>query len=170
MILIIVYNEDTYIYSGGIEVGTILLLYASTTGNTELIAEAIADELLYLKHEVEMKSFDFDRIDVEEVLDYDAVLIGTHTWDDGELPYEVEDFYDDLGDVDITGCIFGVFGSADSFYRTYGGAVDLIADHAKNLGAEVLPNRLKIELAPDNEDIVLCQRFAAMVSEKINQV
>lgn len=52
MILIIVYNRSAYIYSGGIEVDKILLLYASTTGNTELIAEEIADELLYRKHEV----------------------------------------------------------------------------------------------------------------------
>lgn len=76
--------------------------------------------------------------------------------------FTVEDFYDDLGDVDITGCIFGIFGFADSFYHTYGGAIDLIADHANNLGAEVLPKRLKIELSPD-DDIVLCRKFAEMV-------
>lgn len=145
----------------------ILLLYASTTGNTELITEAIAEQLIFHQHEVQIKSFDFDPIDVEEVLHYDAVLIGTHTWDDGELPYEVEDFYDDLEDINITGRIFGVFGSADSFYNTYGGAIDLIADHAQSLGAEVLPNRLKIELEPDNEDIILCQQFADIVCVRL---
>lgn len=147
--------------------GKILLIYASTTGNTELIADVIADALLERKHDVKIKSFDFDAIDVEEILAYDAVLIGTHTWDDGDLPYEVEDFYDDLGDVDITGSIFGVFGSADSFYDTYGGAVDLIADRAQSLGAEVLPERLKIELSPDDDDIVRCQQFVALLHERL---
>lgn len=147
--------------------GKVLLLFASTTGNTELMADAIADQLLSHQHEVKIKSFDFDRIDVDEILDYDAVLVGTHTWDDGDLPYEVEDFYDDLGDVDITGKIFAVFGSADSYYDSYGAAVDLIADHAKNLGAEVLPNRLKVELEPDDDDIVSCQEFAEMVCVRL---
>src|SRR5690625_551472 len=78
----------------------ILLVYASTTGNTEVMAEAIADYLIVHGQEVVIKSFDFDRIDVEMIADYDAVLVGTHTWDDGDLPYEVEDFYEDLGDVD----------------------------------------------------------------------
>src|SRR5690625_6674875 len=91
----------------------ILLVYASTTGNTEVMAEAIADYLIVHGQEVVIKSFDFDRIDVEMIADYDAVLVGTHTWDDGDLPYEVEDFYEDLGDVVINGYPLGVFRSEE---------------------------------------------------------
>lgn len=147
--------------------GKILLVYASTTGNTEMLADTIADHLLQHKHEVEIKSFDFGPVDVEEVLRYDAVVIGTHTWDDGELPYEVEDFYDELEEVDIKGRLFAVFGSADSFYDTYGGAVDLVAERVKNLGAVLLPKRLKVDLYPDQEDFSRCQEFADMVSKAL---
>ena len=142
----------------------IIILFASTTGNTELMAEAIADYLVQNKHDVVIKTFDFDPIDVVELAEYDAVLVGTHTWDDGDLPYEVEDFYEELEDVDITGKVFGVFGSADSFYDTYGGAVDLIGDRVKDLGAALLPLRLKVDLEPDKKDIVRCEEFAVMVS------
>lgn len=139
-----------------------LMLYASGTGNTELMAEAMVAHLENNQHEVVTKTFDFDPIGVEELLRYDAVLIGTHTWDDGDLPYEVEDFYEELEDVDITGRVFGVFGSADSFYDTYGGAVDLMADQLNNLGAAP-PKQLKVDLEPDREDIVRCEQFVDAV-------
>ncbi|MGM8364544.1 flavodoxin [Virgibacillus sp. W0181] len=143
--------------------GKILIIFASSTGNTELMAEAIADYLHSYHHEVDLKTFDFDVIDMEDIEHYDAILVGTYTWDDGELPYEVEDFYDDLEDANLAGKVFGVFGSADSFYDTYGGAIDLVADRAKKLHATVVPERLKVDLDPNEADIMRCQAFADMV-------
>lgn len=147
--------------------GKVLVVYASTTGNTEVMAEAIAEHLIHLQQEIVIKTFDFDPVYVDEITEYDAVLVGTHTWDDGCLPYEVEDFYDDLEDVDISGKIFGVFGSADSFYDSYGGAIDLIGDRVQQLGATLLPLRLKVDLEPDAKDIVHCQEFAEMVQKAL---
>ena len=147
--------------------GKILMVYASMSGNTEMITDIIAHHLDDLGHDVVIKSFDFDVIDVDLLQEFDAVLVGTYTWDDGELPYEVEDFYIDLEDSDITGQIFGVYGSADSFYDTYGLAIDLVADRARNLGATVIEKRLKIDLDPDKEDEQRCARFAKTVSGMI---
>src|SRR5690625_7815544 len=93
----------------------ILLVYASTTGNTEVMAEAIADYLIVHGQEVVIKTSDFARIDAEMIADYDAVLVGTHTWDDGDLPHAVEGFYEDSGDAAIKGIPSGARGSADSF-------------------------------------------------------
>ncbi|GAB3068859.1 flavodoxin [Virgibacillus ainsalahensis] len=145
----------------------ILMLYASGTGNTELMAEIMVGYLEMNQHQVVTKTFEFDRIDEKELLEYDAVLIGTHTWDDGELPYEVEDFYEDIEEVDITGKVIGVFGSADSFYDVFGGAVDLMADRMKNLGADLVPKRLKVELEPDKEDAKQCEQFAQLLIDRI---
>jgi len=141
--------------------GKILMLYASTTGNTELMAEAMTVWLEHQGHTVITKTFDFDPIYVEELPDYDGVLIGTHTWDDGELPYEVEDFYDELEEEYVAGNVFGVFGAADSFYDTYGGAVDLLTARLKNLGGILIPESLKSDLTPNTEDIRNCEQFAA---------
>ncbi|HLQ71350.1 MAG TPA: flavodoxin [Bacillota bacterium] len=145
----------------------ILVLYASMTGNTELMADAISDYLEGQGYEVDIRTFDFDPIDVEELSDYDGVAIGTHTWDDGSLPYEVEDFYEELDDVDIEGMICGVFGSADSFYDTFGGAVDLMWTHLNEKGAKLVPIRLKVDLAPDSDDIERCLQFAATLHEMV---
>src|SRR5690625_4182468 len=112
----------------------ILIIYASTTGNTEIMAEVIADKLKE-SNEVTVKSFDFDYEDISEIDGYDAVLIGTHSWDDGSLPYEVEDFYDEVEDADLSNKWFGVFGSGDSLYEYYGGAIHLMGDHLEALGA-----------------------------------
>ncbi|MFZ3578415.1 flavodoxin [Virgibacillus sp. DJP39] len=145
--------------------GQLLILYASGTGNTELLAEAMVAHLKANNCQVRMKTFDLDSIDVDEIFEYDAVLIGTYTWDDGELPYEVEDFYDDLEDVDVTGKVFGVFGSADSFYDTYGGAVDLIADRLEKSGGRLVTERLKVDLEPEEEDILRCEQFVDEILE-----
>lgn len=147
----------------------ILVLYASTTGNTELMAEAIADQLIYRQHEVIIKTFDFDPIYVDDLAEYDAVVVGTHTWDDGSLPYEVEDFYDELEDVDITDQFFAVFGSADSFYEYYGGAIDLMGDRIQELGAQLLPYRLKVDLEPDAKDIEYCQEFSDEIHKTLTK-
>lgn len=144
--------------------GKILVLYASTTGNTELMADAIANYLLSNQHDVTIKTFDFDPIYIEELADYDAILIGTHTWDDGDLPYEIEDFYDELENVNIKNKVFAVFGSADSFYDTYGGAIDLLGDRIEKLGGSLFEERLKVDLAPNDHDLSSCKQFAEKVS------
>lgn len=147
----------------------VLIAYASTTGNTEMMADAMAVFLDRLGHDVIIKTFDFDPIYVEELQEYDAVLIGTHTWDDGDLPYEVEDFCEDLELVPVDNQVFGVFGSADSFYSTYGGAIDLMADRLEELGAVVFPKRLKVDLTPTNKDLAASEEFAAKVIQLIEE-
>jgi len=139
----------------------ILIAYASATGNTELIAEIIAD---YLKqqssYEVKIKDFDLDTVRAKDILDYDATLLGIYTWTDGELPYEVEDFYEQLDFVDIEDKVVGVFGSGDTFYEDFGGAVDIMYDLLKEKKCNLVPIRLKVDLDPDDDDKVRCEEFA----------
>ena len=146
---------------------SILMIYTSQTGNTELLTDILESELQQLGHQVTVKSFEFDVIDIDRLADYDAVLIGTYTWDDGELPYEAEDFYIDLEGADLTNQIFGVYGSADSFYDTYGLAIELMGDRLKNLGAIMISERLIVDLTPDKKDEVRCSDFAKLVTNTI---
>ncbi|MFC4557592.1 flavodoxin [Virgibacillus kekensis] len=140
--------------------GKVLMLYASMTGNTEMMAEIITDVVEQRNHTVVTKTFDMDPIDVEELADYDGVLVGTYSWDDGELPYESEDFYEELDDVDIKGMVAGVFGSGDSFYDSFGGAANLMGDRFEARGANLVPERLIVDLEPDKKDVERCQKFA----------
>ncbi|MHA6252402.1 flavodoxin [Oceanobacillus sp. CAU 1775] len=146
----------------------VLMLYISTTGNTEIMAEAIAGYLEYNQHDVVIKTFDFDPIDVEELFDYDLVLIGTHSNDDGEIPFEAEDFYEELDDVDLNDRLFGVFGSGDTAYDEFCLSVDLMGDKLKFQGAKLVPERLMVDLTPSNEDIDRCEAFAEAAIQMID--
>ncbi|MFD1607303.1 flavodoxin [Oceanobacillus luteolus] len=147
----------------------VLILYISMTGNTEMMAEAIAGYLEYKDHLVDIKTFDFDPIDVEELLDYDVVFIGTHSSDDGEIPFEAEDFYEELDEADIGGRVFGVFGSGDTAYDEFCLSVDLMGDKLVHLGANVVPERMKVDLTPSNEDIERIEQFAESALQMVNK-
>src|SRR5699024_4916611 len=117
--------------------------------------------------DVTLKQFDFDDISIDDMEYYDALLIGTYSWDDGELPFEIEDFYDDMEHADMTNQIVGVYGSGDSFYETYGGAIKLIWNLANDLGATLVDDPLIIDLEPNSEDEARLSVFAKHVTEKI---
>lgn len=46
--------------------------------------------------------------------DADICVIATYTYDEGELPFDLEDFYDELPEQDLSGKVYGVVGSGDS--------------------------------------------------------
>src|SRR5690625_5028303 len=135
----------------------ILLIYASLSGNTEMITDIIAEHLRYLGHEVDIKAFDFDELLPEQFHDYSAIVVGTYTWDGGQLPYEVEDFYIDLAEGTIKGQTVAVYGAADSCYDSFGQAIDMVADQAETYGAHVLDERLKVDISLSRDDERRCQ-------------
>jgi flavodoxin I len=149
--------------------GDILMIYASQTGNTEQLTDMIAAYIEEIGYGVTIKSFDFDVIDVEALEQYDAIMIGTYTWDDGELPYEVEDFYIDLEKIDLTGKIVSVYGSGDSFYDTFGGAGKLVWQQLKHLGATVIGEPVIIDLEPNQEDADHLRQMVQAVVEAIKK-
>lgn len=147
-----------------------LVLYASATGNTELIAKEIVQLLTDKGIVPDIKEFDFDEIRARDLLDYDMILFGVYTWTNGEIPFEVEDFYDDLDVVDLTGKICGVFGSGDMFYDEFCGAVDIMYDRLEELGATMVPAKLKVDLEPDEDDNRICKIFVNKAVEMQNEM
>lgn len=51
-----------------------------------MIINIIVHNLSKLGDGIFMKLFDFDTIDMSTLANHDAVLVGTDTWDNGELP------------------------------------------------------------------------------------
>ena len=103
----------------------ILILHTSLTGNTEQIAYMLKTQLDNGEFDITTKDIGYENIEVGELMDFDGILVGTYTYDDGNLPYEIEDFHDELDDVDLTGKIVGVFGSGDRSYTYFCNAVNL---------------------------------------------
>lgn len=129
----------------------VLVVYASMTGNTEEMAEAIAAGAAEAGAEVVSKdAFDAS---AAELLEYDGIIIGAYTWGDGELPDEFIDFYEEMEGLDLTGKKAAVFGSGDTSYPIYCGAVDTIEEKLKELGADIAAESIKFEYNPSNEEL-----------------
>lgn len=121
----------------------VLVVYASMTGNTEEMAEAIAEGVTQAGAEVVLKeAFDAS---AAELNDYDGIIIGAYTWGDGELPDEFIDFFEEMGSLNLSGKVAAAFGSGDTSYPIYCAAVDMIEARLKELGAAISAECIKFE-------------------------
>lgn len=143
----------------------ILIVYASLTGNTEEIAELIAEGIKEQGHAAVLKTAEECR--AEELLNYDGSLIGLYTWGDGDLPDEFLDFYEELDEVDLTGYPIALFGSGDTSYDLFCGAVDTAEAKVKERGAVIIEPSLKIEYSPLDEEKNDCRTLGARFANHI---
>lgn len=140
----------------------VLIGFASMSGNTEEIMLILKEILEEKKCHVEV--MEMDRIAVSSLTTYDLFLLGSYTWGDGDLPYEIEDFYDELETITLAGIPAACFGSGDTDYPEFCKAIELISDKLKERGADVFNDLLKIELSPDTDEAVEeCKQFAHSV-------
>jgi len=128
----------------------ILIVYGSTTGNTESVAEHIQITLAKAGHETTIKSA-ADVAPQGLAAGYDMVLLGCSTWGDEDIELQ-DDFvplFEELDKAGLAGKKTAVFGCGDSGYTHFCGAVDAIEEKAAALGAELVAASLKIDGDPD---------------------
>ncbi|CAK8583739.1 MULTISPECIES: flavodoxin [Priestia] len=146
----------------------ILIAYASMSGNTEEIAELIKSNFEPFDYDIDIEKI--EHLDIQKLVEYDGILLGVYTWGNGDLPYEVEDFYDEIENVDLTGKKAAIFGSGDRSYPEFCAAVDLLEEKLELSGVEIVQKGLKIELAPETEeDIEQCNSFAISFSKSLEE-
>lgn len=143
----------------------ILLAYASMSGNTEAIADLIEEELV--KHGLHVKRAEVYDIDASDLVSAESIIFGAYTWGDGELPDDFLDLYDEMDDIDLSQKQMAVFGSGDSSYDVFCGAVDLIEEKIKKRNGNIAVPGLKIELSPFGEDVEKCKVFAKGFAEVV---
>lgn len=136
----------------------IILVYTSMTGNTEMMADAVAEGVREAEDDIAVYEI-MDGIEASELENYDGILLGSYTWGDGELPDEFLDFYDQMDDIQLQGKKAAVFGSCDSAYPEVGAAVDILMEKLKERGAEVYPKGLKVDNTPGTEEEEACRSF-----------
>ncbi|KRL68210.1 flavodoxin [Companilactobacillus versmoldensis] len=142
-----------------------LIVYATITGNNQMMADILADQLDKLG--LEVTETEMSQTDPEDFLDYDVAIVCVYTYDEGALPEEGMDFYEDLGDTDLSGKYYTVLGSGDTYYgKFYNVAVDKFAAQFELTGAKLITNCLKIELEPDEYDIMNIAKVAENISNK----
>ncbi|GEK88447.1 flavodoxin, short chain [Alkalibacterium putridalgicola] len=143
---------------------SVMIVYASLTGNTEECAEILVEAFQELGAEVELVESVF--ADPEDFKNVDITVVGTYTYGtDADLPDEIVDFYEELEDVDLTGKIYGNFGSGDTFYEKYCKSVDDFDEQFEKTGATKGAENVKVNLNPEDEDI---ENLKALASKLIS--
>lgn len=144
-----------------------LVVYATITGNNEDVADIVTEALEDLG--VDVDETEITQADAEEFEDVDICVVCPYTYDEGALPEEGMDFYEDLQELDLSGKVYGVAGSGDTFYLDdYNVSVDKFAAAFEKAKATKGAEEVKINLEPENEDITKLNAFAKSLVEKVN--
>lgn len=144
---------------------TAKVVYASMTGNNEEIADIVEEALENLN--VSVETSEISQADPSDFEDTDICIVCSYTYgDDGDLPDEAVDFYEDLKEMDLTGKVYGVCGSGDTFYDEFCKVVDDFAGVFEQTGATKGSDVVKVDLAPEVEDIEHLEKFVAEIVAK----
>lgn len=112
------------------------VFYGSTTGTTESVARTIAEKLGIPSSDV----YDVSKMTADVAGSYEALILGTSTWGDGELQ---DDWYDGikvLKGMDLSGKTVVLFGCGDSesYSDTFCDGMGILFEDLKNSGCRFI--------------------------------
>ena len=140
----------------------ILIVYYSHTGNTEKMAEAIAEGARMVQEvEVELKRYEAPW----SLVNFDAVLIGAPTYHHN-MTSNTKNFLEQVAfhKINLTGKIGVAFGS----YGWSGEAPRLVLEIMENkFEMEVLKPPLLIKYTPDEKGLEECRKLGKNVAEQV---
>ncbi len=120
----------------------ILLVYATNSGSTLEVSNAISGELTPKGNEVVVK--DATEVQPDDFGGYDLIILGSPTYDDGKM----HELFHKLGEKFVgktfEGKKFAVFGLGDESYPHFCGAVEELAEFVKKLNGTLSGEPLKI--------------------------
>ena len=142
-----------------------VVVFATITGNNEDVADIVTDALE--DHGVEVEENEMTMADVADFADADICVVCPYTYDEGALPDEGLDFFDDLQEADLKGKVSGVAGSGDTADADdFCVAVDKFGEAFAKSGATKGADNVHINLAPDEDDIKTLDQFVADLVKK----
>lgn len=112
-----------------------IIIYGSSTGNTEKLAHILAGEL---KQRFSVTLLDAVDAVPEDLIDNDIIIFGSSTWYEGELQDDFQEFYDGVDTLDLAGKKVAVFGTGDSTWDEFCQAVDTIEGKARQMNAQIV--------------------------------
>ncbi len=112
------------------------IFYGSSSGNTQHVAELIAEKLNVAKTEV----IDVAKATADRLLNYDLLLLGSSTWGLGDLQDDWEGFIEQLKKANLSGKQVAIFGTGDSssYPDSFCDAIGIIAEAAEKAGAAII--------------------------------
>jgi flavodoxin short chain len=142
-----------------------ILIYGSTTGNTETLAEHVSKGMQSSGVGVTVKRV--EEASVREMRDYDAIVLGCSTWGDGELQDDFIPFYEAMRNIDLKTKRAAVFGPGDSGYPQFCKAVELLGERLKACGADIVMEPMKIDGGVESQTAE-AERWGAKVAAGVS--
>lgn len=143
------------------------IVYCSITGNDEEIADILDEKFQELGCETDVS--EMTQTDTSDFLDSDINIIASYTYDEGIVPEEALDFYEDLQEENLTGKVFGTCGSGDRFYDDFCRAIYEFGKVFEKVGAIKGSDSVEVELSPEAADIDNLDQFAENILATYNK-
>lgn len=143
------------------------IFYGSTTGTTESVARLIAEKLGVSPEDVH----DVSKLDAALAEGYEALILGTSTWGDGELQ---DDWYDGikvLKGMDLSGKTVALFGCGDSesYSDTFCDGMGILFNDLKNNGCRFIGAVPDADYTYSSSIAVTDSNFVGLAIDDINE-
>lgn len=155
--------------------GKIGIFFGSDTGNTRRVAKSIAKKL----GDAAAAPVDVKKASVDDVLKYDALILGTPTLGDGELPglsagasdESWEEFLPKLKGQDLSGKTVALFGLGDQegYGHEFVDALIFLYDFAVEAGAKVVGFWPTDGYTFEKSNAIIDDQFVGLVIDHENQ-
>lgn len=111
-----------------------IIIYGTTTGNAENTAISIGNK--FEDSTVE----DVAGFNLEEISNYDLVILGTSTGGFGEVQDDWEEKLDQLGEIDLKGKTVALFGTGDQegYSDSFASSINYLYEKVENSGAKIV--------------------------------
>lgn len=143
------------------------IIYGSSTGTCESIAQAIAAKLGIPSSDV----IDVAKLTDDKVKEYDALLLGTSTWGDGELQ---DDWYDGIKILKSAGLsdkVIALFGCGDceSYCDTFCDGMGIIYEDLKGTGCTFIGKVPADDYSYSSSIAVVNGNFVGLALDEMNE-
>lgn len=141
------------------------IFFASSTGNSEEIANQIASAL------GNVEVFDLAGTKIEKLNDYDKLILGGSTWGDGELNDDWEDKWADFCKLDLSNKTIALFGLGDqeSYSYEFCSAMGIIYEQIVNSKAKIVGFTSTQGYYHDMSKAQIGDKFVGLVIDEDNQ-
>ncbi len=140
------------------------IFYGSSNGNTENIAKTIAKKLNADLYDVAGKP-------VNEIQQYQNLILGTSTWGSGDLQDDWDSFLPQLLKADLTGKTIALFGLGDSesYPDSFVDGMGIIFEAIKDKGCKIIGQVDTKEYSFDSSRAVCYGKFTGLPLDEDNE-
>ena len=143
---------------------TTVVVYGSSTGTCESIAQTIASKL-------GVEAVDVTKLTEDTVKANDNLIIGTSTWGAGELQDDWYDGINTLKAAGLSGKTVAIFGCGDreAYGHTFCGGMAELYNAAKEAGANVVGSVATDGYTYDDSEAVVDGKFVGLPLDDVNE-